>query len=67
MHPPLPRRVLLAVAGLTLPRLAAAQDALSTRQVAIVVGVAPGGTADMAARILAEGYPAASATASPSW
>lgn len=52
------RRILLAApALLTLPRSVQAQGAFPSRQVAIVVGVAPGGTADMAARILAEEYP----------
>jgi tripartite-type tricarboxylate transporter receptor subunit TctC len=51
------RRTLLAApALLLLPRLAGAQAPYPARQVAIVVGVAPGGTADMAARILAEGF-----------
>ncbi len=52
------RRSLLAASALLgAPRLAAAQPAWPSRQVSIVVGVAPGGTADMAARILAEFYP----------
>jgi tripartite-type tricarboxylate transporter receptor subunit TctC len=51
------RRILLAApAILALPRPAPAQAAFPSRQMAVVVGVAPGGTADMAARILAEGF-----------
>ncbi|MFN7633746.1 MAG: tripartite tricarboxylate transporter substrate-binding protein, partial [Acetobacteraceae bacterium] len=50
------RSLLAAPALLLLPRLAEAQPSYPARQVAIVVGVAPGGTADMAARILAEGF-----------
>jgi tripartite-type tricarboxylate transporter receptor subunit TctC len=54
----LARRALLAApALLAMPRPAVAQAAFPGRQVSIVVGVAPGGTADMAARILAESYP----------
>jgi len=54
----LARRALLAAPGLILtPRLAAAQGVFPSRQVSIVVGVAPGGTADMAARILAQELP----------
>mgnify|MGYP002780590645 CR=1 FL=1 len=49
------RRMLLAAPA--LPPCARAQGAFPSRQVAIVVGVAPGGTADMAARILAQEYP----------
>jgi tripartite-type tricarboxylate transporter receptor subunit TctC len=51
------RRILLAApAVLALPRAAPAQAPFPSRQMAVVVGVAPGGTADMAARILAEGF-----------
>jgi len=50
------RRALLALAALG-PATAAAQPAFPSRQVSIVVGVAPGGTADMAARLLAAEYP----------
>lgn len=51
------RRILLAApAILALPRAAPAQAPFPSRQMAVVVGVAPGGTADMAARILAEGF-----------
>jgi len=53
-----PRRALLATPALLLaPRLAAAQGGFPSRQMAVVVGVAPGGTADMAARILAQEFP----------
>ena len=52
------RRVLLAAPALMLvPRPIAAQALFPARQVSIVVGVAPGGTADMAARILAQELP----------
>jgi tripartite-type tricarboxylate transporter receptor subunit TctC len=51
------RRALLALPALAASRPAAAQTPFPARQVAIVVGVAPGGTADMAARILAQEYP----------
>jgi len=51
------RGLLAAPALLALRRPAAAQAPFPSRQVSIVVGVAPGGTADMAARILAEFYP----------
>ncbi|WP_237215597.1 Bug family tripartite tricarboxylate transporter substrate binding protein [Falsiroseomonas oryziterrae] len=50
------RRGLLALAALA-PGVARAQPAFPSRQVSVVVGVAPGGTADMAARILAAEYP----------
>ena len=52
------RRALLATPALLLaPRLAAAQGGFPSRQMSIVVGVAPGGTADMASRILAQDFP----------
>ncbi len=50
------RRALLA-ASLAAPGTAWGQAAFPSRPVAVVVGVAPGGTADMAARILATEYP----------
>jgi tripartite-type tricarboxylate transporter receptor subunit TctC len=54
----IPRRALLVLPALGLaPWPAAAQAGFPSRQVSVVVGVAPGGTADMAARILAQEYP----------
>jgi tripartite-type tricarboxylate transporter receptor subunit TctC len=53
----IPRRLLLSAPALLAPRRAAAQPAYPARQVSVVVGVAPGGTADMAARILVQDYP----------
>lgn len=54
----LSRRAALAAPALLLPRLAGAQPAFPNRVVSIVVGVAPGGTADSTARILAQAFPA---------
>ncbi|WP_431283355.1 Bug family tripartite tricarboxylate transporter substrate binding protein [Humitalea sp. 24SJ18S-53] len=59
----LPRRALGALA--LMPLAAQAQEAWPTRQVSIVVGVAPGGTADLAARLLAQELPRALGTTRP--